>query len=154
VDYAPLAIFEGDNTVMAKQNSRYLMKKFNKSKKGKPAKGLFSYINHIDELCTKKSPATTVDSFIQLSHLEECLAVRAAYWVKKVINQINDSKAHAKLVYNDLYAQDIITMSKMHMIYLTFMVAKQTVTEVHFKDQGVKKILELLMTVYALNHLT
>ena len=100
------------------------MRKFNKSKKGKPAKGLFSYINDVDKLCAKKSPAKTVESFIKLDHLEECLAVRAAYWIRKVITQINNSKENKKLIYNDIYAQDIITMSKMHMIYLTFMVAK------------------------------
>lgn len=89
LDWAPVAIFEGDNTVMAKQNSRYIMKKVKKCQRGKPAKGLFSYINHLNELCTKKSPALTVEDFSTLEHLEECLAVRAAHWVKKVTSQIN-----------------------------------------------------------------
>ena len=51
VDYAPIAIFEGDNTVMAEQNSKYVIKHVNKSFEGKPATGLFSYFNHLDKLC-------------------------------------------------------------------------------------------------------
>jgi hypothetical protein len=38
--------------------------------KGKPAKGLFSYLNDFDKLCSLKSSAKTVEQFLDLTHLE------------------------------------------------------------------------------------
>ena len=56
-DYAPVAAFEGDNTVMAKQNARFLQKIIKKIVKGVPAEGHFSYLNHFIELTNSKLQA-------------------------------------------------------------------------------------------------
>ena len=56
-DYAPVVQFEGDNTVMAKQNVSYIQKLVKRVGKGKPAEGYFGYLNSIEELVTSKSKA-------------------------------------------------------------------------------------------------
>ena len=105
VEYAPMAIFEGDNTVMAQQNAKYIIKKVTKAEKGKQAKGFFSYFNDLDKLCSlKPKEIDSVEAFCSLDHLEAALAVRAAYWVKKVVTSLKESKEPEKVKINDLYA--------------------------------------------------
>ena len=69
------------------------------------------------------------------------------------MNAINKSDQPTKVVINELYAQDIIRMSKFHMLYLTYMMAKENITKTTFKDPNVKSLLELIMRVFALNEL-
>lgn len=63
----------------------YLEKKIKKIQKGLPAKGIFSYLNDIEKLCSMKRTVTTVDEFMNLQHLDDALAVRAAFKVRDVI---------------------------------------------------------------------
>ena len=67
--------------------------------------------------------------------------MRAAYWVRKVVNAINKSDQPKKVVINELYAQDTIRMSKFHMFYLTYMIAKETISTTKFVDPNVKVLL-------------
>lgn len=92
-DYAPIPVFEGDNTVMSQQNSKYIIKKVTKALEGKPAKGFFSYFNNLDKLCDLQSSADSVDEFSTVEHLDIALAVRAAYWVRKVVKAVSESDA-------------------------------------------------------------
>ena len=77
--------------MMAEQNSKYIIKKVNKCLEGKRAKGFFAYFNDLDKLCKMKTQVTSVEEFTSLDHLETALAVRSAYWVKKVVKSINES---------------------------------------------------------------
>ena len=79
------------------------------------------------------------------------LAVRAAYWVRKVVKAINESDQPMKVVINELYATDIIKMSKCHMLYLTYLMAKDNMSKATFTDPNVKAIYELIMRIFALN---
>lgn len=56
-DYAPHTTFEGDNTVMAQQSSKYLFKNVKNIQKGFKATGIFKYLNNVEDLCSKKCPA-------------------------------------------------------------------------------------------------
>ncbi len=38
--------------------------------KGKPSKGIFTYLNEIEKLCGLKSGAKTVDEFLDINHLD------------------------------------------------------------------------------------
>ena len=82
----------------------------------------------------------SVDEFLKLSHLETALAIRAAYWVRKVVKDINESDHPSKVVINELHAQDIIMMSKNHMLYLTYMIAKETMAKTNYIDSNVKAV--------------
>jgi hypothetical protein len=53
-DNAPLPTYEGVNVVMFQQSSRMLLKNMKKIGQGKNPKGIFSYLNKLDELVCSK----------------------------------------------------------------------------------------------------
>ena len=63
---------------MAQQALSLIDQAVSQTKKGKPAKGVFSYLNNIEALCMMKSDVKTVDQFLDIQHLDNCLAIRAA----------------------------------------------------------------------------
>lgn len=83
-DSAPLPTFEGVNTVMLQQSSRYIFKQAARVMSGEKCEGYFSYFNHLDDLVQKKSFADTPEKFLDLPHLDMALAVRAAYHIRFV----------------------------------------------------------------------
>jgi|LauGreDrversion4_2_1035121.scaffolds.fasta_scaffold143791_3 acyl-CoA oxidase len=107
-DYSPVPTYEGDNTVMAQQSLNYLQKKLKQIKAGKKATGVLSYLNNIDTLCNIKSDATTVATFSDLNHLDNALAVRAAYKVRDVLGKLENTKEKKVVLLNDIYAQEIV----------------------------------------------
>ena len=80
---APMATAEGDTSVMAAQNTRYLFNQYNLIKtKGHKAFGICSYLNDLDKLCAVESKATTLEEIADLDHLELALTIRTAYKFK------------------------------------------------------------------------
>jgi acyl-CoA oxidase len=60
-NYSPQVTFEGDNTVMLIQSTRYLKKLYKKARKGTTISSpLFRYLNHVDanlqKVCSAKTP--------------------------------------------------------------------------------------------------
>lgn len=119
--------YEGDNTVMAQQSMNYLQKKIKKIAKGQKATGVLSYLNDLDKLCMLKSTANSVESFLDLAHLDNALAVRAAFKVRDVIKKIESSKEKKVITINELYAQEIVFMIKSHMLYLSFVMYRNLI---------------------------
>ena len=89
-----------------------------------------------------------------MQHLDDAMAVRAAYIVSQVIKKLADSKEKKKSKINDLFAQDIILMNRAHMLYLTFVIYRQEVETREFKDPAIMPLLQLLGKVYALKQLS
>jgi len=77
--YAPNTTFEGDNTLMAQQSSRLILKNFVNIKRGNDASGLFSYLNDAEKLCKSKCSAYNKEQILNHDVLEEALKVRAAF---------------------------------------------------------------------------
>ena len=69
LDYSPNVTFEGDNTLLALQASRFLVKTMKKLMKGKPAEGPLAYLNNIQTLLKAKCTATTPDHFLDIDLL-------------------------------------------------------------------------------------
>ena len=46
-DFAPCVTFEGDNTVMAQQSAKYVMKQYKLAKSGQKLDGFFEYFNNL-----------------------------------------------------------------------------------------------------------
>jgi hypothetical protein len=69
-----------------------------------------------------KRDATTVEEFLNLQHLDDALAIRAAFKVHDTMNKISSSKEKKVVTMNDLFAQEIISMAKSHMLYISFTV--------------------------------
>lgn len=107
-DYSPVPTYEGDNTVMAQQCFSYLSKKIKKIEQGTPATKPFDYLNNIEQLCSARSTATSIDEFLDLDHLETAVAVRAAFRVRGLFKKWSASSAKKVTKLNDLFPQDLI----------------------------------------------
>lgn len=117
---------------------------------GKPADGIFAYLNDIDKLCSLKSTVKDVKAFSELEHLDKCLAIRAAHIVRDVVKKLAKKDIKKKVLVNDLYAQDLLAMSKAHHMYMSFVIYMQQVNEHKFKDSKIKPLLELLGKIFCL----
>ena len=102
--------------------------------KGTPAPGVFKYLNEIDALCNLKSSVTTVDQFLEIGHLENCLAVKAAYMVKDVSRKMASAKEKKIIKVNEMFTQDISLSVRAHMLYLSFYIFKLIIDTTEFKD--------------------
>jgi len=90
---SPIPTYEGDNTVMLLQASRYLKKLVNKAKKGKAVPEPFTYINDYTKLVQLKGRLNTVDDLLNLDLLEEAMQVRACLYIRDVFTKIASSTA-------------------------------------------------------------
>lgn len=79
--YSPQQTFEGDNTVMMQQSSRYLFKLIKKAAKGKKLEFPFEYIAEIDTTLKRICPCMKFEDFFNLENLNEALKVKTSYIV-------------------------------------------------------------------------
>ena len=76
-DYTPYVTLEGDNTVMALQSARALIKDMKSVLKGEKLTGYSSYLNEAQDLISRKS-MMKYPGEISLDMLEEMMKVRSA----------------------------------------------------------------------------
>lgn len=107
---SPVPTYEGDNTVMLLQASRYILKLVQRASKGQTLPYPFEYISKIKHLLSLKDKGTSVEQLLDLSLLGEALAVRASFLISDTLTQIAQSKAPAKVQDNELFAQAKLTM--------------------------------------------
>ena len=82
------------------------------------------------------------------------MAVRAAWHVDDVAKKFADSTAKTTVKQNDLYAADLLTMTRAHHLYLSLRIYRRKVEEKQFTDPNIKPLLNLLGRVFALKQLT
>lgn len=134
-DYSPVPVYEGDNTVMAQQNLNYFEKLFRLIKENKPMLPLFDYLRDLEKFVSMKSNVRTLAEFSDIDNLDKALCVRAAHRVKSLFKRFAKAKGvNKKLVLNELFSQDIVLMSRSHMLYLAFLHFRRTVEEFAFED--------------------
>jgi len=93
-NYSPQVTFEGDNTVMLIQSTRYLKKLYKKAMKGTTISSpLFGYLNHVDSNLQKVCSAKTPEDLCSPSLILEALEVNACHHIKSTFTQIEKSKA-------------------------------------------------------------
>lgn len=85
-------------------------------------------------LCEMKRNANTVDDFLNIQHLDDALAIRAAFKVQDTITKISSSKEKKVVAMNELFAQEIIQMSKSHLLYVSFTVFRQKIESTKWVD--------------------
>lgn len=90
---------------------------------------------------------------MELQHLDDALAIRAAYLINDVTSKLNNSKADKKTTLNDLYAQEIFNMAKSHMLYMSFAIYREVIETTEFSDSRVKPLLQLIARIFALKQL-
>ena len=82
-NYSPQVTFEGDNTVMLIQSTRYLKKLYKKAMNGaKMSSPLFEYLNHVDANLKKVCSAKTPEDLCSPSLILEALEVNACHHIK------------------------------------------------------------------------
>jgi hypothetical protein len=95
-----------------------------------PSKSLsfpFQYISNIDKLLTIKGKGKSTKELLDLSLLEEALAVRAAVLVRDTATAIAASKAPKQEAENELFAQFKVDMTRAHFNYLVFTIYRKKV---------------------------
>lgn len=104
--YSPMQTFEGDNTVMLQQSSRYLFKLIKKHQKGKKVESPFEYIAEIDSVLSDKFVClgSSREHFLNLKHLDEAFKVKACYMIKQVFTAYTESKEPEKERANEIFA--------------------------------------------------
>lgn len=88
--------------------------------------------------------------FSQLEHLEQALAIRAAFSVRDVMDKLKTTKAKKVAALNDLFAQELLTMSKAHHTFMSFLIFKEQVAAIQFTCPNVRPLMHLLAKIFAL----
>ena len=89
-----------------------------------------------------------------LDNLEKALAVKAAWALRSVREQMDASKAPEKEMTNELFAPDIDAAIRFHLQYCLFRISFERVNTQQFKDANIKPLLLQLLQVYAIDHIT
>lgn len=133
---SPNPTFEGENTVMILQSSRYLLKLVKAVQKS-PEKVLpfpFTYISKVDELLKIKDRVKSVNDLLDVKVLEQALAVRSAVLMRDTAMSIAQSKAVQKVKDNELFSEMKVDMVKAHINYTMFHICLKQIEDHPWKD--------------------
>lgn len=129
------------------------MKQLKLIEAGKKAKGIFSYMNKMAESLLLKCKATTVEEFLNVANLSDCLEIRSLYYISQVQAGIKASGVEQKVWMNELIATDIDRMSRAHLIYLMYRDSISVLSHHKFKDERISKVLTMVCQLFAVKHL-
>ena len=62
-----------------------------------------------------------------LDYIERCLAVRSAFAITELDKIMNASDASSKEKLNEIFALDISRITRLHVIYMTFKLARERI---------------------------
>ena len=115
---SPIPTYEGENTVMMGQASRYLVKMYKKASEGKKLNFPFTYLNNMQATLSAKNKARTVDDFMNLDILDLALQARACNMIQSTMTEYNASSLPNKVKDNDEFYQAKNEMTRVHLKYL------------------------------------
>lgn len=150
-DISPFPTYEGPTPVMTQQSARLIFKNADRVAKGKPPLPLFSYL--VQKGGDQKSEAHTPEAFSELDHLERTLAVRAAYSVTQLREMMMASKATKKEKENEIFQIEICQLVRLHIVYIFFRMAKESISQTSFKEANLRCHLETACQIFALKQL-
>lgn len=107
----------------------------------------------MDRLCSEKSSAKTAAEFASIEHLEHAMSACAAGQLRRVVHAMGNSDAPDKVKINELFADENVRLTKLHLNYCMFKMSLNKINQTKFKDQKLKEILLLLTSIYALKEL-
>ena len=89
-----------------------------------------------------------------LDYIEKALAMRAAYEVTEVHKLISSDEANPKNVKeNEIYALDIARMTRVHMIYLSFKLARERIETAQVNSPNILKYATVCIKIFALKQI-
>jgi hypothetical protein len=77
-------------------------------------------LTKIEETLKKKCHAKSVDDFINIDVVDECLQVSLSMKISRVAKAMEESKASNKDKINSLFALDIVSAAHDHMRYVGY----------------------------------
>jgi len=91
-----------------------------------------------------------VEEFSDLDHIEKALAVRSAHSIREMRAQMKNNKQPKKVQENELFALDINHIVRLHLIYLSFRLAREKIASNTFRDAKIRTYLEAGVKIFAL----
>ena len=147
---SPMPTYEGDNTVMLGQASRFLIKLVKKVSEGKRVPAPFSYLNNMQATLTARNQARTVEDFLNIDVLDRALQARAVNLISQTMAEYNASDAPSKVKDNELFYTAKIQMTRAHFTYLQFHLFRTHFETHSFADARIPKLLTLIGKIHAL----
>jgi len=150
-DWAVNCTWEGDNTVLAQQTSRFLLTALKKNKKGKPLGGFVKYI----EDCDLKSHSTVKNITDLLDHRVQYHAMSwlATYLITFCSTRMKEEKSNGKdseQATNEIRV-DLITTAQAHSYLYILYCFTQVLDDT--KDPEIRDILSKLCSLFALHRI-
>lgn len=113
----------------------------------------FEYISELPRLQQTKNKGSTIEDMLHIPTLLDALALRAGLLLLSTAKKVNESKEHAKVKDNELFARDKLCMAKAHFKYVSILIFSHSVNEMQVKDANIKKALTDLVKISALHEL-
>mmetsp|Transcript_22926 Transcript_22926/g.35311 ORF Transcript_22926/g.35311 Transcript_22926/m.35311 type:complete len:420 (-) Transcript_22926:426-1685(-) len=110
-DFSPCVTFEGDNTVMAQQAAKFIVKQYKAAKGGKKLTGFFEYFNDLATYKQKKLGASTPEAIADFQVVDEIFSTCSLQIIEAACEKMAASKASKKEKTNYLFANDLVRMA-------------------------------------------
>ena len=149
-DYAGTVTYEGDNTVMAQQCAKFLVKSLGKIMKGEKLTGWVSYLNNVQDITEYKCQAKSPEDFDNLDTLEEMMMVKACFLIGDVCLKMVQGSEHINTKWNEMYQQELVEMARAHTLFVTFQIFKDGIKS-SLLQEATKKHLYNLCKIFAAN---
>lgn len=148
-DFSPVPTFEGDNTVMAQQSAKLLIKMFSTVSKGnKLPVGPFKYLEGISTIGKTTCPFTTVEAFTNFDNVFNVLQNLSLAIFKSTNLKLDSSSETEKKKINEIYALDVVKMAQVHIKLITLYFVKDKIKL--FTDNNLKSHMCNLMALVGL----
>lgn len=134
---------------MAQQCARFLVKSMGALMKGTKLTGWVSYLNNVYDVTELKCKAETSSDFDSLDLLEEAMTVRASYMIGDTCLRISQSKEPMETRWNEIFQQELVKMSRVHIMLVTYQIYRSYVSE----TGNAEKIMTTLCKLFAAHDL-
>jgi hypothetical protein len=148
-DFSPVPTFEGDNTVMAQQSAKLLIKMYSTVSNGnKLSDGPFKYLEGISSVGKTTCPFTTVDAFSKFENVFLVLQNLSLAIFKSTNLKLDSSSETEKKKINEIYALDVVKMAQVHIKLITLYFLKNKINL--FTDNNLRNHMKNLMALVGL----
>ena len=147
---------EGDNTVMALQTARYLLKSAQKALKGGKLQGSVEYLKHMKEIVSvQRCTATSKEDFGSLEIIDKALQANSCQLLWKVLQKFTtliEEGESMKEIWDRKAGNDLFEASRAHIQYFTFKSFYQMIKE-DVQDEQIIKVLTKLCLLFGIQKL-
>ena len=122
--------FEGDNTVMAQQSAKLIMKNYKKVKQHEKLTGIFEYFNSAPNLHLLRSRATSAEDYCTIEHVQEALQAISLYQIELTMQKLDSTKASKKESLNMINGLEVVSMATIHIQCVNFNISVEALPKI------------------------